>query len=67
MFIEIYCAKCQAHQLLAIDDLVMKHGRECNIDLAVSKTVTCTRSAKSCELDFKLRQWEDIGRLRRPP
>lgn len=64
MLVEIFCGNCQAHELLAVDDLVKMHGRECNIEVAVSQTIVCTRSHKSCELQFKMRQWEDIARRR---
>jgi hypothetical protein len=37
--------------------MVKVYGRETDIDLAVSEHVLCPRSHKSCELQFKVRQW----------
>ena len=64
MFVEIYCRNCSRHDLHAVNDLVKRYGRDCDVDAAVNKAAPCSKSAKSCELDFKIRQWEDVQKIR---
>ncbi len=65
MFIQIICEKCHRDELKAIDDLITLFGKPHNMNRAVAAYVNCPRRAKRCELDFKLKQWEEAHRLRK--
>ena len=64
MCIQIVCEKCHRDELKAIDDLIILFGKRHNMTGAVAAYVNCPRRAKSCELDFKLKQWEDVSRTK---
>jgi hypothetical protein len=65
MFIEIFCGNCNQHFAKAVDDMVVMYGDRCSVSHAVNAQVNCRRSAKRCGVDFKIRQWEDVAKLRR--
>jgi hypothetical protein len=41
------------------------YGDRCSVAHAGNAEVNYRRSAKRCGVDFKMSQWEDVGKLRR--
>lgn len=64
MFVEIFCENCHRHDVKAVDDLRVMYGDRCAVAQAVNAQVNCRRSAKRCAVDFKIRQWEEVAKLR---
>ena len=65
MYIEIFCGNCTRHEWRKVDDLLVMYGERCAVGQAVHAQVNCKRSAKRCDVQFKVRQWEDVARLKR--
>ncbi len=55
-YFEIFCGNCHKHDWKKVDELLVMCGERCAVGQAVSAQVNWQRSAKRCDLQFKIRR-----------